>query len=143
MTKFILAFAISSSLLSIARAQDTPNLRSACPLLTNNTLDLENTTISSAEIVEANSFRQPGRDSNLMTPAFCRVVGSGMCTDLSTTATTTQSYTAQELSPGVAEWTRAMTMVIVLNPVDDDGDDYAASVWILVPDLDLVYDDCS
>ena len=75
MTKFILAFAISSSLLSIARAQDTPNLRSACPLLTNNTLDLENTTISSAEIVEANSFRQPGRDSNLMTPAFCRVVG--------------------------------------------------------------------
>ena len=75
MTKFILAFVISSSLLSIAKAQDTPNLRSACPLLTNNTLDLENTTISSAEIVEANSFRQPGRDSNLMTPAFCRVVG--------------------------------------------------------------------
>ena len=64
-----------SSLFSIARAQETPKLRSACPLLTNNTLDLENTTISSAEIVEANSFRQPGRDSNLMTPAFCRVVG--------------------------------------------------------------------
>ena len=58
-----------------ADAQEDENLRRACSLLTNNSRDLENTTITSTEVVEANSFKQPGRDNILNAPAFCRVVG--------------------------------------------------------------------
>ena len=75
LTKFFWTITILSSLVSAADGQDAAKLRTACSLLTNNSFELADTTISSAQIVEANSFRQPGRDSNLIAPAFCRVVG--------------------------------------------------------------------
>ena len=54
-------------------AQQSSELRQSCTLLTNTSLP--NTTISSAEVIEANSFTSSGSNSTLITPAFCRVVG--------------------------------------------------------------------
>ena len=54
-------------------AQQSSELRQSCALLTNTSL--LDTTISSAEVIEANSFTSSGSNSTLITPAFCRVVG--------------------------------------------------------------------
>ena len=56
-------------------AQQANNLRQSCSLLTNTSL--ADTTISSAEVVEADSFTPPRTDNALGTPAFCRVTGVG------------------------------------------------------------------
>ncbi|MCH2324540.1 MAG: tannase/feruloyl esterase family alpha/beta hydrolase [Pseudomonadales bacterium] len=54
-------------------AQQSSDLRQSCVVLTNTSLP--DTTISSAEVIEANSFTSSGSNSTLITPAFCRVVG--------------------------------------------------------------------
>ncbi|HIF75334.1 MAG TPA: tannase/feruloyl esterase family alpha/beta hydrolase [Porticoccaceae bacterium] len=68
--KFLLFVSLISAS-SLANAQS--NLRSACAQLTN--LILEDTTISVAQVVKANSFRTPGLNSSIALPEFCRVIG--------------------------------------------------------------------
>ena len=56
-----------------ATAQSNSSLASACQQLIN--LSLEDTSISLAEVVTANSFTAPGAERTMDLPAFCRVVG--------------------------------------------------------------------
>jgi feruloyl esterase len=60
-------------LIPTAQAQQSLSLRQSCPLLTN--IALPDTTLSSAEVVEANGFTPPRTNNTMGTPAFCRIVG--------------------------------------------------------------------
>ena len=73
--KFIFSLIVLLGLMHGAEAQEDKNLRRVCLSLAYNSANLQNTTISLAEVIEANSFKQPGRDNILNTPAFCRVTG--------------------------------------------------------------------
>lgn len=68
----LVSFFIIAVFANSASAQQG-NLRNACALLTN--ISLPDTTLSSAEVVEANSFIPPNGGNALGTPAFCRVIG--------------------------------------------------------------------
>ena len=61
------------ALIPTAQAQQSLSLRQSCPLLTN--ITLPDTTLSSAEVVEANGFTPPRTNNTMGTPAFCRIVG--------------------------------------------------------------------
>ena len=60
-------------LIPTAQTQQSLSLRQSCPLLTN--IALPDTTLSSAEVVEANGFTPPRTNNTMGTPAFCRIVG--------------------------------------------------------------------
>ena len=64
---------VVSGLSNSSLAQQGSDLRQSCSLLTNTSLP--ETTISSAEVIEADSFTPPRAANALGTPAFCRVVG--------------------------------------------------------------------
>ncbi|HAJ76908.1 MAG TPA: tannase/feruloyl esterase family alpha/beta hydrolase [Gammaproteobacteria bacterium] len=58
---------------SFSLAQSQSDWATACNQLSN--LELAETTISSTEVVAANSFTPPNSNSTMALPAFCRVVG--------------------------------------------------------------------
>lgn len=63
---------LSVSSIAIAQSDKTES-DLACEALSN--VSLQDTTISSASVVNENSFSPPGSDNTLELPAFCRVIG--------------------------------------------------------------------